>query len=616
MKFVYLLLVSVVCHISAYAQDYKFGDVSIAELQEKSDTEFPEADAKVITRDVEYNFGEVLYVFERIKIYTKEGFEYAKWQIDFDDVESLKANTYNLENGKIVVTKVEKGSIFNEEINDGEEVSKISFPNVKEGSVLELKYKVRDIGLRSINSQSYIPIESVKVLIKNPYSRELKITQNPLSDIALKTLEKPYELLYVGKDIPPLKKENYVTSLSTYQGKIYIEQVGTYGQNKMKNWTDVAEFYNDAHYFGAEVKRSGYFKSDLDPLLVNEIEPLELAKNIYYFLQKRMKWNEFYSRGADETRTAYKEKEGSISQINVTLTAMLRKAGLKANPVLAATKSRGYILFPTIIGFNAILTAVEIDDKIYLLDASRKNAAFGELPSNLINGIGLIVYENDMFKTIPTSPTKSSKSFVIANATLDVTSGAIIGDYKQRLSGYFANRYRKDYTDKQANAYWNDLQKENNLLYFSKTDTKDMANLTKPIMLETSFKKESYLEEISGNLYLDPLFIFGLKENKFTDENRKYPIDFVFPYSKTYKITFKIPDGYTVESLPEGVNIAMQDNIASIKYDNKVSGNSIMVSLDVEVNYPLIAADYYEGIKTIFTEYYKISNSKIVLSKN
>ncbi len=611
-KITYILLL---LGFYAFAQDYKFGNVSIEELTETQDPQFPGADAKVIVRDVEYNFGEVLYVFERIKIYNKEGFEYAKWQIDFDDVQSLKATTYNLENGQVVATKVKKASIFKEEVSDGEEISKISFPNVKEGSVLELKYKVRDIGLRWISSQSDIPIKSVKILIKNPYSRELKITQNPLSNITLKTLEKPFELLYKGENIEPLKKESFVPNLGVYRGKIFIEQVGVYGKNKMKNWTDVAKLYNDAHWFGAELKRSSYFKNDLEPLLVDKSDPLTTAKKIYHYLQDRMTWNEYYSRGADETRTAYKEKVGNTGQINVTLTAMLRKAGLKANPLLAATKNRGYILFPTAIGFNSILTALEIGDEIYLLDASRKNAGFGELSSSLINGTGLIIYENDMYKTVPTSPTKVSKSFVIANASLDVNSGSIVGDYKQRIDGYLANRFRRDYGGKEANSYWSALQKENNLLYFTDSNAKEVADVRKPITLETNFKQEGYVEEIAGNLYLDPLFIFGLKENKFNDENRKYPIDFIFPYSKTYKITYKIPEGYRVESLPEAKSISMQENIASIKYDNKVMGNNILVSLDLDIRYPLIGADYYGGIKAIFSEFYKISNSKIVLKK-
>ncbi|MGJ8667318.1 MAG: DUF3857 domain-containing protein [Patiriisocius sp.] len=607
-----LILLFSVC---AFAQDYKFGNVSVEELTETHDPQFPEANAKVIVRDVEYNFGVVLYVFERIKIYNKEGFEFANWEINFEDVESLKATTYNLENGEIVATNVEKGNIFKEKVTDEEEVSKFSFPNVKEGSVLELKYKVRDIGLRWIGTQSYIPIKNVKVLIKNPYSRKLKITQNPLSSVELRTLDKPYELLYLGENIEPIKRESFVSNLGTYRGKIFIELVGYYGNHKMKNWTDVVTVYNDAQWFGAELKRSSYFKRDLQSLLDGEPNQLTLAKNIYYYLQDRMTWDELYSRNADETRTAYKNKKGNSAQINVTLTSMLRKAGFTANPVLVATKSRGYILFPTVLGFNSILTALELEGEIYLLDASKKKLGFGEIPNKLINGTGVIVYEDDTFKKISTRPSKISKSFVIATATLDIDSGSLLGNYKQRIDGYLANKYREDYSGKQSNAYWLDLQEENSLLYFAESNIKGEIDVREPITLETNFKLEGFIEGVGKNLYIDPLFIFGLKENKFKDEKRKYPIDFTFPYSKTYKITYKIPEGYQIESLPEGKNISMQKNIASIKYNNEVSGNNILVSLDVNVNYPLIGAEYYEGIKTIFSEFYKISNSKIVLIK-
>ena len=54
----------------------------------------------------------------------------------------LKLITYNLENDKMVATKVEKDSKFKSTENKRYNIIKFAFPNVKDGSVVEYSYTV------------------------------------------------------------------------------------------------------------------------------------------------------------------------------------------------------------------------------------------------------------------------------------------------------------------------------------------------------------------------------------------------------------------------------------------------------------------------------------------
>jgi hypothetical protein len=56
---------------------------------------------------------------------------------------------------------------------------------------------------------------------------------------------------------------------------------------------------------------------------------------------------------------AYKDKTGNVAEINLMLTAMLRYAGLNANPVLVSTRSNGIAMFPNRTAFNYVIAAVE-----------------------------------------------------------------------------------------------------------------------------------------------------------------------------------------------------------------------------------------------------------------
>src|SRR5690606_3734890 len=131
------LLVLIVCFMQiSYAQDYKFGKVSIEELKQTVDSDYPEAVAAILYRNQYIKFSyfqgkgfiQENVIHERIKIYNKEGFDYATKKISLytnsegsntnnETLRGLKAVTYNLEGDKIVEHKLKKEGIFEEKTN-------------------------------------------------------------------------------------------------------------------------------------------------------------------------------------------------------------------------------------------------------------------------------------------------------------------------------------------------------------------------------------------------------------------------------------------------------------------------------------------------------------------
>ena len=59
-----------------------------------------------------------------------------------EKLEGVKGYTYNLIDGKFDRVKFSKKDIIKEEIHDNLDVKKITMPNVKKGSIIELKYNV------------------------------------------------------------------------------------------------------------------------------------------------------------------------------------------------------------------------------------------------------------------------------------------------------------------------------------------------------------------------------------------------------------------------------------------------------------------------------------------
>ena len=89
MKLIFLLLAFIAVQFS-YSQNFKFGKVSKEEVLQKEHPTEPSANAAVLYREnktrFEYSTEEGFYilteVFERIKIYNKEGYNWATRKVN------------------------------------------------------------------------------------------------------------------------------------------------------------------------------------------------------------------------------------------------------------------------------------------------------------------------------------------------------------------------------------------------------------------------------------------------------------------------------------------------------------------------------------------------------
>ncbi len=72
----------------------------------------------------------------------EEQMKLVKFSYSEEEIDGLKAVTYNLENGKVEKTELDiKTNVYKEKINKSWKVKKFTFPNVKEGSIIEFEYK-------------------------------------------------------------------------------------------------------------------------------------------------------------------------------------------------------------------------------------------------------------------------------------------------------------------------------------------------------------------------------------------------------------------------------------------------------------------------------------------
>ena len=193
--------------------------------------------------------------------------------------------------------------------------------------------------------------------------------------------------------------------------------------------------------------------------------------------------------------------------------------------------------------------------------------------------------------------------------------GEIEGKVRKKSFDYNAFIFRNNFNGVSKDSYIEKLERENNGLEILEYEVQNSLVLNEPIVENYSFKTNNSVEIIGGKMYFSPLLYFALSENPFKQENREYPVDFIFPNQDSFRVSLTIPDGYVVESLPEPKLIALPENIAKFSYEVSKTNNQVQLSYSLDLNRVVIENVYYEALKNFFKELVNKNTERIVLKR-
>jgi len=668
MKSINLVVLILLVGFAAHAQKYELGSVTKEELEEKAHPLEPSAGAAILyskglsrmvysERD---GFSLVTEVEMKIKIYNKDGYDWANKAITFyshendrESVDVTKAVTYNLTGGAIKKTKLKSEGEFVETLNKMWKQKKIMMPDVKEGSIIEFEYVIRSPFISVLPEwrfQESIPVNHSEYTTKipeyyvfNPNFRGYfapKVTRSG-STASITSVNKERTGVYATKttfstdktdyqentivysldNLPAMKDESYVNNIDNYSASIEHELSMTkYPNSPIKtysnNWEDVANTIYKFDDFGPELKRTGYFEADVTALIAGVTAPAEKAAVIFNYVKNRMNWNKFTGYSCDTgVKKAYTDKVGNTAEINLMLTAMLRYAGLDANPVLVSTRSNKIALFPARTAFNYVIAAVTIDNKILLMDATTKWGMPNVLPMRAINWNGRLIRKDGTSAEVVLTPQAISKEIISMTATLD-KDGVVTGRARDTYFDYNAFLFRENYNGLSQESYLEKLENNHKGMEISNYKLTNDKDTGKPVVEDYDFKHNNVADIIGDKMYINPMLFLATAENPFKQEKREYPIDFVFPHQDKYTIGINLPDGYVVESLPQPVSLAMEDNLGSFKYNLVATGKQIQIAVSMDINTATIGPDYYATLKSFYQKMIEKQNEKIVLKKS
>lgn len=591
---------------------------------------------------------------KRIHILNKNGYEYADIEIPLytdgnaeEELVNLKAYTYNLENGNVVETRLEKSQIFKDKISKKWIVKKFTFPAIKEGSIIDFEYTITSdfiTHLQPWEFQDEIPTLWSEYTVAIPqfmdyvtmsqgyqpfYLKESKDrTDNfSISNSGGTSAADRYSFSagvtnhrFAMKDVPALRPEKFTSTIKNHIAKIDFQLAALkYPLDPkpiMSTWAQLTEDLLKADYFGADLnKDKGWMGDIVRNAIGNATTEKEKAQNIYQYVKNTFtctSHNGLYL--SQPLKNIVKGKNGNVAEMNLLLVALLNYANIKTEPVLMSTRNHGYAsaMYPLIDKFNYVIAKSVIGDKTYFLDASHPNLGFGKLTFDCYNYHARVV--NNVATSLELTPDSLMERNVTTAIVIDGPKGSFEGKIVKMVGTNESYALRNKIKEKGEEEFFKEIKKG----YGFEVDVKNhhLDSLKKleenlGITYEFTFNHEN--EDL---LYFNPMLSEAHKENIFKSAERQYPVEMPYVFDEMYVLQLQVPKGYEVDELPKSLRLALNEqNEGSFEYLVGNSNGTISLRSRIKMNRTYFMPEEYEMLREFFNMVVKKHSEQIVFKK-
>lgn len=592
----------------------------------------------------------------RIRLLNKNGFDLATVEIgvykgqNFEDkLEDFSAATYNIDNGNVTVTKVDKGSLFKDK-GDDETIYKFTFPNIKEGSIIEFRYTVSSPSFRYIEpwyfQQSYPRLWSEYSVTLPEFYDFVKMEQGYLP-YAIDTgyiSRQSYDIADPGEsatdristyhfnsqtihhtwaieNAPALKEEEFTTTLSNHIAKLEfqlssIRYPDVPVKNIMNNWYQAADDLMKADYFGADLeKENNWLNDDLKKITANTANDEEKVKKIFEFVRDKFTCTDNYGIYITQPiKKSYQAKKGNVADLNMILAAMCRSAGFESHPVLLSTRSHGktYDLYPIMNKFNYTIVEVITKEKTYLLDASDPDNAFTQLPAKCYNGNARVIAEMPAIISLAADSLMESKLTTVFMINGE-KSGGLEASFSTLLGKLESQDVRYTMKNNKQEEFFQEIKKNYPLeVEMSNTEIDSLKIPDEPVAIKYDLAFSTNDDDL---FYFNPMMGEAYKENPFRAAERLYPVEMPYCFDETYVLNMEVPKGYVIDELPKSTRVKLNEDEGMFEYLISAGVDRIQMRCRTMVKKANFAPDDYQTLRDFFAYVVKKQAEQIVFKK-
>jgi hypothetical protein len=631
-----VLIISLAMVQGACAADWL--PIDPQELQMTSLPSAPGAAAVYLYRQVDRSD---VYAMEknyvRIKILTEEGLKYANVELPFngqyESINEIQARTVQPDGSSVQFD----GKVFDKPIIEarGEKLVARTFtmPNAQVGSIIEYRYVHR---LRA----GWI-YDSRWILSSELYTEHAKFSLEAVPELSLRW---SWPRGLPDGSVGP-KIQGHIIQLDTHNIPAFVEEEYMPPADELRSRVD---FIYDADP-STPAKPDDYWKSRGHRLFQNvqrfavanrtmtqaaaqivaaADSPEEKLRKIYarvaqihnlsYESTAQREANQEKPESVHDAGDVWQKGYGDNLQITQLYLALVRAAGIDADPVLIATRDR-YFFNKGLMNagqLNGTLVAVKIDGKDVFLDPGTPFTPFGLLPwwETAVEGLRL---SKDSSVWISTPDPGHADSRIERKATLKYDNGTLTGQLTVTYTGLEAAQRRLDQRNQDETARKQFLEDDVQRaiptgINVTLTNQPDWSGWDTPLVAQYDLEIPGWAKP-AGRRALLPVGLFGNAEKGvFAHTARTQPLYFANSYRHADDVTIELPAGWVADSVPQPRNV----DLKRVAYRTTLENGHQTLHFTRQLDFDLLILDPkgYDALRNFYQTVQVADEERAVLS--
>ena len=545
----------------------------------------------------------------------------------FKKVEKIKAKIFD-QNGK-EVRKIEKDEITDQLAYDGFSIysdARIKYLDLSYGVypyTVEVEYEVKHEGLRGYpvwQPQSYrTGVEQNTFRISLPAEMDFRYQGQQL-DVEPIIYEEDDRKAYrwILKQQVPIIKESYCPEdyqvlpiLITVPNNFYIDG---YAGN-METWTSFGQFIYELNKGRGQLSPS--MQQQVKTLTADAKTDKEKVAKLYQYLRDNMRyvsvqlgiggWQTFDAKYVEDN------KYGDCKALTYFMKAMLTAIDIPSYPALV-TAGKQWLKVKedfTTPYFNHVILKVLLDEPIWL-ECTSNMSPVGYLGSFTEDRPVLLITEKGGI--LDRTPVTTANT-QIGNITIDlIPTGQAIINNQTTFTGTAHESFRRKaiFSSKEEQEKW--LYNNQSLPSFTINDltftaSDSLASAACNYIVEVP----RYASKAGKRLFVPLNKVNSLGMALPKEVNRKHPVAISSGIHERDQITFKLPEGYTIESLPKPTSIDTEYGRYTSTF--KEEGEQLIYERALDIIAQEIPATAYQNLRDFLKDIAKADNAKMVLVK-
>ena len=491
----------------------------------------------------------------------------------------------------------------------------IGFPSLEPGDRISLEYRIDDVDSTNIFgdyfgdlqyfAQSY-PVKRKSYTLIMPSDRKIYYHVEKMKPKFTKTLADGYRIYSWSLDqISSYETESRMPGLLGYLPYI--------GISTFDDWQAMASWYKEL--IENQLILDHETKAIVANLISGVTDPLEIVKKVHEYVVTNTRYValEFGIHGYKpyQVNQVCSRQFGDCKDKASLIVAMLREAGIDASVVITRTSDRGEVhTFPAMLTyFNHAI--VHVPQFNLFLDGTAEFSGIDELPE-MDQGALVLIVDKDGKGTLTTTPVleNNHQRYALEMKVQPGGSAEIRGrlSYEGKL-----NPELRQYLSIDTKLHENVEKILGDLLPGLAVTSADRqgVGLNDAISLNFEGVSDRLFQKSGGGMKL-PLNILSnqLTQTYAANAKRKYPIEVGSPSTRSIEVLVDAPDGYTIEEIPELLEVE-DDNLQIRITVDRIQPTQCRVLYELTFKTPRIEPEAYESLRSMMQAHDRILDQSI-----